>query len=67
MIASSLPSATSGLGPGPLARLWRGFLHWRAAASTRSGIAGLDAHLLRDIGFEAPPSDATLRRRLLIG
>lgn len=67
MIASLLPWVPSGIGAGHLARLWQGVAQWRAAARTRDGIASLDAHLLRDIGFDAPPSEAALRRRLLIG
>lgn len=39
----------------------------RRETRTRAALAGLDRHLLRDIGFDAEPTDATLRRRLRIG
>jgi uncharacterized protein YjiS (DUF1127 family) len=67
MITSRLHWAAAGTGAGLLAGLGRRLAAWRAEARTRTAIATLDAHLLRDIGLDPTPSDAALRRRLLIG
>ncbi|WP_158639153.1 DUF1127 domain-containing protein [Elioraea rosea] len=39
---------------------------WRAERATLAAVEGLDAHLLRDIGFEVSPGPEAVRRRLMI-
>ncbi len=67
MTTSFLSWAVPGATPGLLAGLLQSVALWRAGQRTRTAIADLDAHLLRDIGLDAAPSEAALRRRLLIG
>jgi uncharacterized protein YjiS (DUF1127 family) len=67
MIASLLPAACMGTVRALAIRLHGRLALWRSDLRTRTAIATLDAHLLRDIGLDAEPSDRALRRRLLIG
>jgi uncharacterized protein YjiS (DUF1127 family) len=67
MTISFLPWAAAGTRPWLLTAFPRGLARWWAETRTRTAVAELDAHLLRDIGLDVAPSDAALRRRLLIG
>jgi uncharacterized protein YjiS (DUF1127 family) len=52
---------------GLLARLATAFSARRGVRATQDAVEHLDAHLLRDIGLDAVPSERAIRRRLLIG
>ncbi len=51
---------------GFLASLATALMVWQAERATLAAVEALDAHILRDIGFDVPPGPEQVRRRLMV-
>lgn len=63
---ATLPLSKPGRMAGILGSLATALDGWRAERATLAAVEVLDAHILRDIGFDVTPGPDAVRRRLMI-